>query len=95
MSLPVTKLPTDTVTVDGQSVEVRGLSRAEAYKLATGIFKDDPDAGEVYILTCGTGASEDEVKAWRETTDMVTAGVVVDRILALSGMSGSDGKDPQ
>ena len=52
-------------------------------------FQDDPDAAEVFVLTCGTDTEEADVRSWRATTDFATVGVVVDHILELSGLTGT------
>lgn len=96
MGLPVVPLPRDTVNVAGQDVEVRGLSRAEALRLRSLI--EDEDAADAFVLQCGTGVSHDEAAAWREVTPLETVGLLVDRILELSALTGeaskSDGAGP-
>ena len=84
MALPKVSLPTDTVYVDGNKVEVRGLSRAEAMKLPT--FAGDMDEAEAYILSVGAGVSIEDAKAWREDSPADAVGIVVDRIVELSGL---------
>jgi hypothetical protein len=93
MALPVVSLPRDTVEVHGEKVEVRGLSRAEAFKL-TQAFPGNPDAAEAFLIACGAGVTEDEARAWREATDPTSVGKVVDRIVELSGLASAGGKDP-
>jgi hypothetical protein len=84
MSLP-TKLSTDTVELHGTDIAIRSLSRAEAIRL--GEFRDDVAAAEVFILTCGTGVSEDEARAFREGNGVDDAGKLVDAILILSRLA--------
>lgn len=98
--LPPVPLPTDTVSVAGTDIVVRGLSRAEATRIAK--FNGDVDAAESFVLARGVGISEDDAKAWRDATPPDVAGLVVDRIIELSGLtdhpegatkSGSAGTD--
>lgn len=86
--LPSKAMPRATVTIDGQDIEVRGLSRAEAVKLSTGYDQDTIDDAEIFVLVCGTGVSEDEAREFRDNTDTVTAGLVIDKIIELSGING-------
>lgn len=86
MSLPVVALPTDVVAVAGAEVKVRGLSRAEALKIHTA-FAGDLASAETFILACGVGVTEDEAADWRDNTPPEPVGVVVDRIIELSGLA--------
>ena len=81
------RLPEQEVLVDGGSLRIRGLSRAEAARLAR--FKADPDAGEVWLLTVAIvdpQLSEDEVRTWMQSApnDEVTA--VLDAVFEISGL---------
>jgi hypothetical protein len=86
MPLPSLPLPTDVVEVGGQTVEVRALSRIEGVVLHGPAFRGKPDDAEVYIVSKGTGSSTDDARAWLEETSGDDAGVVIDRILELSGL---------
>lgn len=88
MALPVKALPTDTLAIAGVSVQYRSLSRAQALKLNE--YQGREDEAEVYILTCGTGCTEDEAVAFRESNDTATAGLLIDSILILSGLAKAD-----
>jgi hypothetical protein len=90
--LPSIPLPTDSVEVGGYVIKFRSLSRAEALKVTTE-FKDNVDGAEIFILACGTGVSEEDAKAWRDTTDPITAGKVVDGIIMLTGLASTDAKN--
>lgn len=91
MSLPTIPLPTRVIDLGGGAeVTIRGLSRAEARHLSTA-FKDgsesgDVDGAEVWLLVTVLGVSDAEAQLWREQTDAVTVGKVVDGIIELSGM---------
>ena len=85
MSLPIKALATDSVTIAGQAVEYRSMSRAQALALAS--YKGREDEAEVFILMSGTGCSEEEAKAFREGNDTATAGLLIDGILVLSGLA--------
>lgn len=94
-TLPIIPLPSTSVEVGGVEVEIRSLSRAEVAHCAS--FKDsnDLDGAEIYVIACGTGLSEDVVRAWRESTPTTDVGVLVDAIGELSGFKSKDGKDPE
>lgn len=94
MALPVKAPATDTVDLDGEKVEVRGLTRAEVIRLGSA-YTNDADAAEVYLVACGTGVTEAEATEWRDATDAMSAGLVIDRIGELTGLRGKDGKDPK
>lgn len=83
--LPPVALPTDTVSVAGVDIVVRGLSRAEATRIAQ--FNGDVGAAETFVLACGVGISEEDANAWRDATPPDVAGLVVDRIIELSGLA--------
>lgn len=85
MSLPVVKMPTAVVKIADLDVEVRGLTRAQALRIVT--FKDDPDGAEAFVLACGAGVSEAEAQAWRESTPSDDVGLLVDKILEISGLT--------
>lgn len=91
-ALPTIALPTNSVEVGGQPVKFRSLSRKEAMHL-TQDFRDNPDAAEVFILAAGVGVTEAEAEEWRNSTDPIEAGKVIDGILILSGLA--DGQDPK
>ena len=89
MGLPVVALPTDTVLIGDDKVEIRGLSRAETLRLS-GLEIDDADN---LVLSIGAGVSEDEARAWRNTTSNEVVRKLVDRIVELSGLTeDSQGK---
>jgi hypothetical protein len=84
--LPSIPLPTDSVEVGGMVVKFRSLSRAEALKVTTD-FKNNIDGAEIFILSCGVGVSLEEAKEWRDSTDPIHAGMVIDGIINLTGLS--------
>lgn len=94
-ALPTIPLPRQTVDVGGTPVEFRSLSRAEALKV-TSEYKHDggADEAEIFVLSRGTGVTEAEAKRWRDETDPIEAGKVIDGILILSGIAelGPDGE---
>lgn len=85
MSLPIKPLAWDSVEIAGEKVRYRSLSRAEALRMGT--FAGREDEAEVFILTCGTGCTEDEARAFRDGNDTETAGLLVDGIIILSGLT--------
>jgi hypothetical protein len=85
MSLPIPTLPTGSVDVDGVAVPIHSLSRSQALKLGT--FRGHEDEAEVFILMSGASVSDDEARAWRESVDTETGGLLIDAILVLSGLA--------
>jgi hypothetical protein len=85
MALPVKPLGTATVEIAGEVVEYRSMSRAQA--LVMDGYRGREDEAEIWVLMCGTGCSEDEAKAFRESNDTDTAGLLIDGILILSGLA--------
>jgi len=94
MSLPVKPLATGEVTIDGTTVPLTGLSRADAIT-AGRLGREDIDESEATIIAAGTGVTLEEARQWRKDVDYATAGVLLDAIAALSALTGSDGKDPK
>ena len=92
--LPKIPLPTGTVDVGDHTVIIRGLSRSEYQRVGL-LGRANIHEAETVILSAGAGVSEEEAKTWLETTDPESAGIVLDAIYALSGGTGSDGKDPK
>jgi hypothetical protein len=91
--LPVVPLATGTVEVGGTDVVIRSLSRSAVVSLAQ--FGRDTTAAEVFIVSKGTGGTEDEARAWLDSTDAETAGILLKAIAALSGIaSGEPGDEP-
>lgn len=91
--LPVVPLATAEVDVAGTTITVRRLSRSEALKLSTQFTKDTADRAEAFMVACGVGVSEAEAAEWLGSVDVDTAGIVIDKIAELSGLSPNIGKD--
>lgn len=91
MGLPKVELPTDKVEIDGEMVEVRGLSRTEFLGLSKRAA-GDVEIAEVGALVLGCGVTEEEAAEWRATTPAGDVGRVLDRISELSGMGENQGK---
>jgi hypothetical protein len=97
-TLPILVCPHDTFTChDGQTIDIRGLSRAEALALK----KDDPTGEseaqkvtriEVYVIACAVGVSEAEAWAWHTASPSGDVERLVDAIGRLSGMHMATGK---
>jgi hypothetical protein len=85
MPLPVGKLGTDTVTIDGTDISIRSLSWNEAMGLDA--FQPDRRAeAPAYIIEKGTGATADEVQAFLDSHKLEEALKLVEAILTLSGL---------
>lgn len=94
MPLPVSTLPTGTVTIDGTEVPIRSLSRLEVRHLRT--FRDRPEDAEPYILAHGANVSIEEATEFLSTSDATKGAGPIDAILALSGLidGEADPEDP-
>lgn len=85
MSLPKIQLPRETIEVDGQFIEVRGLSRAEAAR-----FQKMTEAGvpwdklEAAVIAAGTDVSVEEAEEWQAGTPSPAVVAVTDAIKRLS-----------
>lgn len=84
MSLPRVELPREKVSVGGEEIEVRGLTRGEAIRVRNN--SADMDRMEIIILACGTDLPEDEIAAWRDSTPAGVVEPIVDVIVRLSGL---------
>jgi hypothetical protein len=96
-ALPILVCPKATHTFqDGQTVEIRGLSRAEAIQTRTLGKNPDVEAGatavEVFIIQHAIGVSEAEAKAWHGATPSGDVEKLVDAIARLSGLDPDEGK---
>lgn len=87
--LPVVTLPRKEIEIAGTTISYRSLSRSEALKVTTGFGEDHVDEAETFILACGIDISEVEAKQWRDTTDPITVGLIVDAIIVLTGLGTS------
>ena len=93
MPLPLTPMPTGSVTIAGTKVPIRSLSRGERLELAT--FAEDYRAAEVFVVSAGTDTPLEEAKAWLYRTSPEDAEALIAGITELSGLAGDDEADPQ
>lgn len=84
MALPKVALPTETLTIDGQEVPVRGLSRKEV--LALSELKDTPEKADVLAVAWGCGVTEDEAAEWLDSSPSNVTIQVVGKVMELSGL---------
>lgn len=85
MPLPLPTLPTSSVTIDGQEITFRALSRQEAIDLNQ--YQGRPDEAEVYVLMKATGCTEEEAQAFRGAGTVEQTSPLIDGILILSGLA--------
>ena len=91
--LPIIELPSADIEVGNTLVTVRSLSRAAALKVTAGFDRKHVDDAEIFILSEGVpGLTKAQAAKWRSSTDPVTVGKVVDKIIELSGMAGVSGE---
>lgn len=90
MGLPVIQLPyTSHIFSNGEAIQIRGLSRAEALQI-TG---SDPKVIETRTIAFATGTPVEETERWLESTPQQDVRELFDAIIRLSGLDGESGKD--
>lgn len=101
MSLPKIPPPRSTVEVNGELVEIRGLTRAEAARCQKMVEQGAAWADlEIAVVGYGTDTPTDDVAAWYEATDGHAVEALVDAIKTLSRLdegaskSGGAGDSP-
>ena len=93
MPLPLTPMPTGSVTIAGTAVPIRSLSRGERLELAT--FEDDYRGAEVFIVAAGTDTPLEDAKTWLYQTSPEDADALIAGITELSGLATAGEADPQ
>lgn len=79
MSLPKIPAPRDTIELEGEFFEIRGLTRAEAARCQRMVeAKAHWSDLEIMVISCATDTPKDEVADWYEKT----AGHVVNELVA-------------
>ena len=91
MTLPIRQLPTeDFVFGDGQTIKIRGLSRAEAIQLRG--LSTDVVRLEILAIKFSCGVTEEEAEAWHNVTPNDDVERLVNDVARLSGMDEQEGK---
>lgn len=90
MGLPnYVALPRETITLpDGQTLELRGLSRAEVLRL--GVL-DDQVEGEASALAWATDTPLEEARAWHAKAPFKTVQFILEELGRLSGTADTEG----
>jgi len=91
MSLPNLPLRKRTIDVGGETVSVRGLSRAEAVQ-ATALLATSVEEMEIFIISVVFGVEIDEAADWYASASQGGAGVILDAVADLSGLDEASGK---
>lgn len=88
MSLPISHLATEKVSLSGGEVEVRGTTAAEA----EWIQAVAPDVGAMNhrIIAAGTDTPLAEADAWYERAATVDVKAIVAAVVRLSGLGEDD-----
>lgn len=85
MSLPKILAQHSTITVEGETVDIRSLTRAEVAKIrkmaADGATLDEL---EMVVLQYGTDTPKEDVVAWYETTPSHAVDPIITAIRELS-----------
>lgn len=93
MALPTITNPRDTVALsDGVTVEVRGLTRGEAYELRA--LEDDEREFEVRLIAYGTDTPIDDARKWHASAPTGAVDPIVLAVSRLSGFTESDDGRP-
>lgn len=90
--LPKVSVPTGTVEVEGQAVQIRALTRAENLKTQNLIDKGDLRAVEVYIIATATDTPEHEVGEWWDNTPSGIVAAVIGAVRELTNPTEEDHK---
>jgi hypothetical protein len=77
-------MPTETVTVGGVGVALRGLSVAEMRELQA-LSEKDTEAAGLRALALATDSTDDEVEAWLGATSPQFGLEVAEHVMRLSG----------
>lgn len=87
MALPVIPLPTGEIEIAGQRVAFHSLTRSQAVTLSAMVNAegDHTQEGEVLVLSSAMDISKDEAQAWLDSTDPVTANLLLQAIGDISG----------
>ncbi len=94
MPLP-TGFTRSSVTIKGQDIPFRALSRSEGVRL-TSWDKADADGAEVWLVVTACDVPEEEAKAFLTGTDLTAGTELLTAILELSGLSTPEGqRDPK
>jgi hypothetical protein len=91
-NLPKAKCPVDTIDIDGEPVEVRGMTRGEVTTLM-GMKDESVDKSDAFALSCGAGVSTTEAAEWLASAPMVVSQSLLEAVLRLSGLMDGQGKD--
>jgi hypothetical protein len=85
MGLPTVKIPSETIRLsDGQTLEVRGLTRGEALSMQ-GLAEDVLEV-EVHLLAYGTDTPLDEARAWHKDAPASAVEPITSAVARLSGL---------
>ena len=84
MTLPVGKLGTDTVQINGSAIEIRSLSMTEA--LGLDAFSNRKAEAPAYLIEKATGVTPEEATAFLDSHNIEDGVVLVNAILTLSGL---------
>ena len=93
MGLPVVACPTgQAVLPDGPTVDIRGLTSAEALRIRAAM-EDGIDVVEQMTIAAATNTDITEVDAWYAAAPQDAVEALVNAIATLSGLDGEQGKD--
>lgn len=88
--LPRTQHQTEEIELSGGPVTVRGLSRAEALRMAD--HGDNVQALEIDVIATATSTPQKDAASWYEEASSQDVELIVTTVLRLSGMDGDLGK---
>lgn len=91
MALPKVELPRSTVSIDGEDVPIKSLSRSQALEMKKLGEVGDLEGIEVKVVAFGTECSLKEAKAWLAATPAGLVDHLVNAIIRLSGLEVGNG----
>ncbi len=91
--LPILVCPRATHTFkDGQTVEIRGLSRAEAIQVRAMVRDEKYAEAEAFVIEKAVGIPADVAANWHSISPSEDVEGLVDAVSALSGLREEEGK---
>lgn len=85
--LPTVDPHSEWVEFEGHKVECHGLTRGQVVKVHRLMEQKDLRAAEIWIIACGTGHPEPEVRDWYDTAPSRLVQVLTDTINRLSSLT--------
>ena len=93
MPLPISPLPTTSVSVNGAEVVITSLTRTQARRMRE--LAGSGEDADAYVVSCATGEPLEAATAWFDQVDNDSAVTLLRAILVLSGLVEEDEGSPK